>query len=141
MICNVLPCELRLFWYSKGALNRHLANKLPTCCQKIFVKGSKRQLANKLPTCCQKIFVKGGKRQLANSRPTVFLGSCSSLLPFVQCHSCAKNDSCFLFDVQFLVFLTNMDKTMRNTHEGQHALIFCTVEVLLPNCLAKAMKD
>ena len=32
-ICNVLPCELRLFWYSTGILNRHLANKLPTYCQ------------------------------------------------------------------------------------------------------------
>ena len=29
----------------------------------------------------------------------------------------------------------------RQNHEGQHALIFCTVEVLLANCLAKALKD
>ena len=47
----------------------------------------------------------------------------------------------FLTCTKFLVLLTNMDKTMRNTHEGRHALIFCTVEVLLPNCLAKALKD
>ena len=67
-ICNVLPCELRLFWYLTRALNqsadcrptvsRHLANKLPTCCQ---------QSAD----CWQKIFVKGGKRQLADCRPAV----------------------------------------------------------------------
>ena len=44
-ICNVLPCELRLFWYSTRVLNRHLANKLPTCGQ---------QSAD----CWQKIFVK-----------------------------------------------------------------------------------
>ena len=57
-ICNVLPCELRLFWYSTRALNLHLANKLPTC---------GRQSAD----CWQKICVKGGKRQSADSRPTV----------------------------------------------------------------------
>ena len=85
-ICNVLPCELRLFWYSTGVLNRHLANKLPTCCQ---------QLADKRPTfgqhsadCWQNIFVKGGKRQSADCRPTVgrqfFWGSCSSLFPITQ---------------------------------------------------------
>ena len=34
-ICNVLPCELRLFWYSTRVLNRHLANKLPTCGQQL----------------------------------------------------------------------------------------------------------
>ena len=68
-ICNVLPCELRLFWYSTRVLNRHLANKLPTCGQ---------QLADSRPTngqqsadCRQKIFVEGGKRQSADSRPTV----------------------------------------------------------------------
>ena len=33
LICNVLPCELRLFWYSTRVLNRHLANKLLTCGQ------------------------------------------------------------------------------------------------------------
>ena len=99
-ICNVLPCELRLFWYLTGALNqladcrptvgRHLANKLPTCCQ---------QSADSRPTngqqsadCWQKIFVKGGQRQSANSRPTVGQqladcrptvgwGSCSSFFP------------------------------------------------------------
>ena len=88
-ICNVLPCELRLFWYLTGAPNqladcrptvgRHLANKLPTCCQ---------QSADSRPTngqqsadCWQKIFVKGGKRQSANSRPTVGWGSCSSFFP------------------------------------------------------------
>ena len=61
--CNVLPCELRLFWYSTGVLNRHLANKL-----------NYRHVANSRPTnsqqsadCAQKIFVKGSKRQLANS--------------------------------------------------------------------------
>ena len=32
-IRNVLLCKLKLFWYSTGVLNRHLANKLPTCCQ------------------------------------------------------------------------------------------------------------
>ena len=58
LICNVLPCELRLFWNSTGVLNRHLADKLPTCYQ---------QSAD----CWQKIFVKGGKRQSANSWPTV----------------------------------------------------------------------
>ena len=47
----------------------------------------------------------------------------------------------FLTCTKLLVLLTNVDKTMRNTHEGQHALIFCTVEVLLANCLAKALKD
>ena len=57
-ICNVLPCELRLFWYSTKVLNRHLANNLPT-------RG--RQSAD----CRQKIFVEGGKRQSADSRPTV----------------------------------------------------------------------
>ena len=62
-ICNVLPCELRLFWYSTRVLNRHLANKLPTC---------GRQSANCWPTVGQ---------LLANSRPTVFWGSCSSLFP------------------------------------------------------------
>ena len=68
-ICNVLPCELRLFWYSTRVLNRHLANKLPTCGQ---------QSADSRPTngqqsadCRQKIFVEGGKRQSANSWPTV----------------------------------------------------------------------
>ena len=43
----------------------------------------------------------------------------------------------FLPCTKLLVLLTNVDKTMRNTH----ALIFCTVEVLLANCLAKALKD
>ena len=47
----------------------------------------------------------------------------------------------FLTCTKLLVLLTNVDKTMRNTHEGQHALISCTVEVLLTNCLAKALKD
>ena len=68
-ICNVLPCELRLFWYSTRVLNRHLANNLPTCGQ---------QSADSRPTngqqsadCRQKIFVEGGKRQSADSRPTV----------------------------------------------------------------------
>ena len=68
-ICNVLPCELRLFWYSTRVLNRHLANKLPTCGQ---------QSADSRPTngqqsadCWQKIFVKGAKQQSANSWPTV----------------------------------------------------------------------
>ena len=68
-ICNVLPCELRLFWYSTRVLNRHLTNKLPTCGQ---------QSADSPPTngqqsadCRQKIFVEGGKRQSADSRPTV----------------------------------------------------------------------
>ena len=68
-ICNVLPCELRLFWYSTGVLNRHLANKLPTCGQ---------QSADSRPTngqqsadCWQKIFVRGGKRQSADSWPTI----------------------------------------------------------------------
>ena len=68
-ICNVLPSELRLFWYSTRVLNRHLANNLPTCGQ---------QLADSRPTngqqsanCRQKIFVEGGKRQSADSRPTV----------------------------------------------------------------------
>ena len=77
-ICNVLPCELRLFWYSTGVLNRHLANKLPTCCQ---------QSADSRPTngqqsadCWQKIFVKGRKRQSADSWPTIGqqLGDCWS---------------------------------------------------------------
>ena len=57
-ICNVLPCELRLFWYSTRVLNRHLAHKLPTCSQ---------QSAD----CWQKIFVKDGKRQSANSWPFI----------------------------------------------------------------------
>ena len=64
-ICNVLPCELRLFWYSTRVLNRHLANKLPTCGQ---------QSADSRPTnsqqsaeCCQKIFVKS----VNDSRPTI----------------------------------------------------------------------
>ena len=68
-IRNVLLCKLKLFWYSTGVLNRHLANKLPTCCQ---------QSADSRPTngqqsadCWQKIFVKGGKRQSADSWPTV----------------------------------------------------------------------
>ena len=47
----------------------------------------------------------------------------------------------FLTCTKLLVLLTNVDKTMRNTHEGQHSLIFSIVEVLLPNCLAKALKD
>ena len=107
-ICNVLPCELRLFWYSTRVLIRHLANKLTTCGQ---------QSADSRPTngqqsadCWQKIFVKSvndsrptvgplsanswptvGRlssdcwptvvRLLANSRPTVFWGSCSSFFP------------------------------------------------------------
>ena len=64
-ICNIVPDELRLFWYSTRVLNRHLANKLPTCGQ---------QLADSRPTngqqsadCWQKIFVKA----VNNSRPTV----------------------------------------------------------------------
>ena len=68
-ICNVLPCKLRLFWYSTRVLNRHLANKLPTCGQ---------QSADSRPTngqqsadCWQKIFVRGGKRQSADSWPTI----------------------------------------------------------------------
>ena len=61
-ICNVLPCELRLSWYSTGVLNRHLANKLPTCCQ---------QLDDKRPTV---------GRLLANSRPTVDQQSADSFL-------------------------------------------------------------
>ena len=52
-ICNVLPCELRLFWYLTRVLNRHLANKLPTCGQ---------QSADSRATV---------RRQTANSRPTV----------------------------------------------------------------------
>ena len=70
-ICNVLPCELRLFWYLTRVLNRHLANKLLTCSQ---------QSADSRPTngqqsanCWQKIFVKGGKRQSTESGPTVGL--------------------------------------------------------------------
>ena len=66
-ICNVLPCELRLFWYSTRVLNRHLANKLPTC---------GRQSAD----CWQKICVKGGKRQLADCRSTVVRLSADSFL-------------------------------------------------------------
>ena len=101
-ICNVLPCELRLFWYSTRALNRHLADKLPTCgrqsadCwQKICVKGGKRQLADcrstlvrlsvdSRPTVVQlsaNCWPTVG-RLLANSRPTVFWGSCSSFFPY-----------------------------------------------------------
>ena len=52
-ICNVLPCELRLSWHLTRVLNRHLANKLPTCCQ---------QSDNKQPTV---------GRQLNDYRPTV----------------------------------------------------------------------
>ena len=59
-ICNVLPCELRLFWYSTRVLNRHLANRLPTfgpqsadCWQKIFVEGGKRQSADSWLTVVQ----------------------------------------------------------------------------------------
>ena len=100
-ICNVLRCELRLFWYSTGVLNRHLANKLPTCCQQsadcwqnILVKGGKRQSANSWPTVGQlsaDCWPTVGQllancwptvgRLLTNSRPTVFWGSCSSLFP------------------------------------------------------------
>ena len=47
-ICNVLPCELRLFWYLAGALNQ-----AADCRQKIFVKGGKRQSANSQPTVGQ----------------------------------------------------------------------------------------
>ena len=64
-ICNVLPCELRLFWYSTRVLNRHLANKLPTCGQ---------QSADKRPTVGRLLaedFRKSGKRQSADYRPTV----------------------------------------------------------------------
>ena len=46
----------------------------------------------------------------------------------------------FLTCTKLLVLLTSVDKTIRNTHEGHHALIFCTTEVLLANCLAKALK-
>ena len=64
-ICNVLPCELRLFWYSTRVLNRHLANKLPTCGQ---------QSADKRPTVGRLLaedFRKIGKQQLADSWPTI----------------------------------------------------------------------
>ena len=73
-ISNVLPCELRLFWYSTRVLNRHLANKLPTCSQ---------QSADSRPTvgCMSVICWPSVGRLLANSRPTVFWGSCSSLFP------------------------------------------------------------
>ena len=79
-ICNVLPCELRLFWNSTAVLNRHLADKLPTCYQQ---SADSRPTNGQQPAdCWQKIFVKGGKRQsadswmtvgqqLANCRPTV----------------------------------------------------------------------
>ena len=53
-ICNVLPCEPRLFWYSTRVLNRHLANKLRTNCQQSAASW-------------QKIFVKA----VNDSRPTV----------------------------------------------------------------------
>ena len=57
-ICNVLPCELRLFWYSTGVVNRHLANKLQTCGQ---------QSAD----CWQKIFVKDSRPTIGRQSPTV----------------------------------------------------------------------
>ena len=85
-LCNVLPCELRLFWYSTRVLNRHLANKLPTCgqqsadCwQKILVKSvndSRPTVVRLLAKCCPTV-----GRLLANSQPTVFWGSCSSFFP------------------------------------------------------------
>ena len=68
-ICDVLPCELRLFWYSTRVLNRHLANKLPTCGQQS--SDSRPTNGQQSADCRQKIFVEGGKRQSADSRPTV----------------------------------------------------------------------
>ena len=65
MQCSSLRAKAFLV-FDKGSqpIGRHLANKLPTCCQ---------QSADSQPTngqqsadCWQKIFVKGGKRQLAN---------------------------------------------------------------------------
>ena len=68
-ICNVLPCKLRLFWYSTRVLNRHLANKLPTCGQ---------QSADKRPTVGRLLAEKAVNdsrptvgQQLADCRPTV----------------------------------------------------------------------
>ena len=94
-ICNVLPCELRLFWYSTGALNRHLANKLPTCCQqsadkrqKIFVRGGKRQWADNWPTVGQQLancWPTVGQLS-ADCWPTVFWGSCSPIFFVQQCY-------------------------------------------------------
>ena len=84
-ICNVLPCELRLSWHLTGVLNRHLANKLPTCCQQSDDKRPTvgRQLADYRPTVAR---LSGHcwptvGRLLTNSRPTVFWGSCTSLFP------------------------------------------------------------
>ena len=75
-ICNVLPCELRLFWYSTRVLNRHLANNLPTCGQQSA--DSRPTNGQQLADCRQKIFVEGGKRQSADSRPTVGRQSANS---------------------------------------------------------------
>ena len=70
MQCSSLRAKAFLV-FDRGSqpIGRHLANKLPTCCQ---------QSANSRPTngqqsadCWQKIFVKGGKRQSADSWPTV----------------------------------------------------------------------
>ena len=91
-ICNALPCELRLFWNSTGVLNRHLADKLPTCYQ----QSADSRLTNgqQSADCWQKIFVKGGKQQLADSRPTVDQQSADSFLGelfFIFSHCCASH--------------------------------------------------
>ena len=59
MQCSSLRAKAFLV-FDKGSqpIGRHLANKLPTCCQ---------QSADSW----QKIFVKGSKRQSANCRPAV----------------------------------------------------------------------
>ena len=71
-ICNVLPCELRLFWYSTRFLNRHLADKLPTCGQQSATNGQHSA------DYWQKIFVKAVNdswptvgRLSADYRPTI----------------------------------------------------------------------
>ena len=64
-IYNVLPCELRLFWYSTRVLNRHLANKLPTCGQQST--DSRPTNGQQSADCWQKIFIK----VVNDSQPTV----------------------------------------------------------------------
>ena len=95
-ICNVLPCELRLFWYWTRVLNRHLANKLPTCGQ---------QSADSRPTAGRK----GGKRQSADSRPTVgrLSADCRSTVGQLSADS-FLGELFFTFSVKFVGFLCGL---------------------------------